>query len=85
MVGRLDHIFKDAVRVKEAQILQEKNGEVSIRIVKGAGYGMDDENSIRKEASTRLGPATKISFEYVDHIERTTSGKFRFILKGQSR
>jgi phenylacetate-CoA ligase len=85
MVGRLDHIFKDAVRVKEAQILQEKNGEVSIRIVKGAGYGMDDENNIRKEASTRLGPATKISFKYVDHIERTTSGKFRFILTGQSR
>jgi len=79
-VGRLDHLFKDAVNVTEAQIFQAKLEEVVLRIVRGSGYSKEDEMFILKEARMRFGNSIKILFEYVDQIPRTSSGKFRFVI-----
>jgi phenylacetate-CoA ligase len=80
LVGRLDHLFKDAVRVKHAQIVQTEIDEVIIRIVKDHAYTMEDEQEILREARLRLGSSIDIRFEYVDEIPRTKNGKFRFII-----
>jgi phenylacetate-CoA ligase len=79
-VGRLDHLFKDSANVVEAQLFQENAAEVVCRIVKTDVYGIEDERAIVAEVRTRLGSAIKIRFEYLEHIPRTKTGKYRFIV-----
>jgi phenylacetate-CoA ligase len=79
-VGRLDHVFKDVHHVREAQIVQERLDEVILRIVQTDGYTADEELIILKEIRQRLGRGMKIQFDYVNSIERTTGGKYRFIV-----
>ena len=80
LIGRLDHLFKDSHHVQEAQIIQNSIDEVILRVVKHESYSIKDEEIIRAEALLRLGSALKVNFEYVERIERTSSGKFRFIV-----
>lgn len=84
-VGRLDHLFKDSVNIKMAQIVQDKKGEVLLRIVRESNYSEKDEKTILREARVRLGSAMKISVEYVESIERGAGNKFRFVVSRLSR
>lgn len=79
-VGRLDHIFKDSLNVREAQIYQSNVGEISLRIVRSPEYSQKDKETIIYQTTRRLGKNIKIRFEYLDHIPREKNGKFRFIL-----
>jgi phenylacetate-CoA ligase len=76
---RFDYIFKDAVKIKEAQIVQYKLGEITIRIVKRDGYSIADENSLKKEVALKVSPSLNVKFEYLQEIERETTGKFRAV------
>ncbi len=78
-VGRLDHIFKDSKNVIEAQIVQNNVDEVLLKIVRDSGFNSHDERAIAEEARQRLGSSIKLRFEFVDHLPRTSNGKFRFI------
>lgn len=80
MVGRMDHIFKDLVNVREAQIFQEAPGQVSIRIVRGLLYRSADEKRLRSEISKRLGNDMDVRIEYWDSIPRGPGGKLRFVI-----
>lgn len=79
-VGRLDHLFKDAIQVVEAQLEQSDPTEVIIRIVPRSNYTHQDERRIESEARLRLGPDIRLRFEYVRALKRTAAGKSRFIL-----
>jgi len=79
-VGRLDHIFKGVEHVREAQIVQEQINELHLRIVRIDGFGPHDEQTILANARERLGPSILLRCEYVEAIERTTAGKFRFVV-----
>jgi phenylacetate-CoA ligase len=79
-VGRMDHIFKDLVRIREAQIYQVRPGELIYRIVRGNGYGPVDEQRLLHETRLRLGESASIQIEYMNSIERGTSGKLRFVV-----
>jgi len=81
-VGRLDHLFKDARGVREAQLVQTRLDEIVIRVVKENGF---DEAPVLAEARQRLGNSIAIRFEYVDAIKRTAAGKFRFIVSQLTR
>lgn len=86
LLGRLDHLFKDAHGVREAQLVQYKAGAVTIRIVADGPPGPELEAPIRAEAALRFAPGTALSFEYADQLEKTASGKTKFIvshIKGQ--
>jgi phenylacetate-CoA ligase len=87
LVGRLDHLFKNAPHVEEAQIIQTDVREVILRIVRAADYSTQDEGQILRESRLRLGGEIHIRFEYVDRIPRGAGGKFPFILSSidQSR
>ncbi len=78
-IGRLDHIFKDIVNVKEAQIVQKQKEEVILRVVKNKNYTKVDEDMIHKEASQRL-KGVNLTIEYVENIPRSSSGKLRFVI-----
>jgi phenylacetate-CoA ligase len=79
LLGRLDHLFKDSENVIEAQIQQDVPTEVTIRIVRGAKYGIKDEREIQAQARLRFGSGMNLVFEYVDSIPRSASGKFCFV------
>jgi phenylacetate-CoA ligase len=77
LVGRLDHLFKDARHLREAQIVQTQLDEVTLRVVTDDGFA---EQPILNEARQRLGATMKIRFERVPAIERTAGGKFQFVV-----
>jgi len=79
-IGRLDHIFKDMVNIKECQILQEHLERVVFRIVRGKGYTEKDEKTLLHEAVKRLGGQIKIEIVYVEKLERSARGKLRFVI-----
>jgi phenylacetate-CoA ligase len=79
-LGRLDHIFKDMVQVREAQIVQQQPGKIMVRIARGSKYGEADENLLRQEFAQRLGRDAEIEVQYVDSVGRTDSGKLRFVI-----
>jgi phenylacetate-CoA ligase len=80
-LGRLDHIFKDMIHVKEAQIIQYADLSLKFYIVKDRHYdSKDSENKLELEIKKRIGPEMKYSIEYVPKIERTASGKLRLVI-----
>jgi phenylacetate-CoA ligase len=79
-VGRLDHIFKDFEAVREAQIYQPDRERVVFRIVPGEGYDDDVESAVVAQARTRLGEDMDIDVTHVEEIERTDSGKMKFVV-----
>lgn len=86
-LGRLDHIFKDAINVREAQIIQEQSGEMILRVVRGPRYGAADEQALLEETRARVGPRMGVQLEYATALERTATGKLRLVIDrtGRSR
>lgn len=78
-IGRLDHVFKDLVNIREAQIVQKSMHELLINIVKGPMYDPSDEKQLYDELSLRL-TGIKFHIVYVDSIPRTPAGKLRFVI-----
>jgi len=79
-IGRMDHVFKDALMIKEAQIIQEAIDELKVLIVIREGFSQSDFEMLKKEFQTRLGNEMKLRFEIVDGIPREPNGKFRSVI-----
>jgi len=79
--GRLDHIFKDLIHIKEAQIRQISTDKIVFHIVKGKHFDKEKElDKLIYEINALF--KDKIEFEIVfkNFIERTESGKLRFVI-----
>jgi phenylacetate-CoA ligase len=79
-IARLDYLFKDALNVKEAQIVQDRLGEIKIIAVRRDAYDTKDEQALRRDIKTWLSPSLAVHFEYVDEVPREANGKFRAVL-----
>jgi phenylacetate-CoA ligase len=84
-LGRLDHVFKDAVTVREAQIMQSRVGEVTVRVVPGDGYSPDSERAFVDDLRRRVGEGTDVQVEHCERIPRDPSGKLRFVVSEVAR
>jgi phenylacetate-CoA ligase len=80
MVGRLDHIFKNQVRVREAQIYQPDLSRVVLRLVGATGFTTRDEQALIGAARTWLGDGLRIEIEHLQALPRTPAGKLRFVV-----
>lgn len=80
-VGRLDHLFKDSTGIAEAQIRQSSPGAVRILLVKGVAFTQREEANIREAARERFGNRLALSFDYVDAIPRSATGKLRLVVR----
>jgi phenylacetate-CoA ligase len=76
----LDRILFCLRNIREAQIRQEKIGEILVLVRRGADYTRKDENLLRAEIVKTIHDDSKVKIEYVDEIERTASGKLRFVV-----
>lgn len=79
-IGRMDHVFKDLVRIKEAQIFQKDPGAILIRVVRGEGYTSEDESRLFREFRKRVGDSAILNVEYVSCLPRSAAGKLRFVV-----
>ena len=80
-LGRLDHIFKDLINIKEAQIYQPSSHLVIFRIVKGEFYDIEkEEDKLYLEIRSRFERIIPWKVQYVSEIEKTKSGKLRFVI-----
>lgn len=79
-LGRMDHILKSMTNVREAQIVQERPGAITIRVVRGARYSDNDEIELLRAAHKRVGHDTEVTIQYVETLERSATGKLRFVV-----
>jgi len=79
-IMRFDYVFKDALNVKEVQVVQDEVRQIRVRIVRREAYRTSDENAIRSEIKRWISPSLGVQFEYVPEIERQANGKFRAVL-----
>lgn len=79
-IQRLDYVFKDILSLKECQVVQQRLGEIIIKIVRRDGYSIKDEETLRNNVIQWVSPTIKMRFEYVDSIPRSQSGKFRAVV-----
>lgn len=77
---RFDYLFKDTYSIKEVQVVQKREGEIILRIVRRENYDLRIEKSIKERVREWISPTIKVSFEYVQEIERTRAGKFRAVI-----
>ena len=77
--GRLDHIFKDAANVREAQVRQTTAGRMTLAVVRGPRYDTGDERRLRQAARARVGDEVAVDVVYVVALPRTAAGKLRFV------
>lgn len=79
-IGRMDHVFKDLVHIREAQIVQREPGDILIRVVRGKNYTGEDENQLIREMRKRVGDLAGLKVEYLSSLPRSASGKLRFVV-----
>lgn len=79
-IGRLDFVFKPVHTVIESQIVQLSKNEILVNVVPAESFSKDDENLIIETLQKYVGDLFKISLKLVDQVERTKSGKIRYVV-----
>jgi len=67
--------------VKQFQFYQENRGEVILYIVKKSTYNDLDHKKILNELHQKLGNNFKVEIKFKKKIDRTHSGKYRFLIQ----
>jgi phenylacetate-CoA ligase len=80
LVGRLDEAFHFSFGIKESQIIQDKLGSMTVKIVKDTCFSDKDIRLLDKELKKRLGDSMDIRYEIVEEIPRTNRGKYQFVI-----
>ena len=79
VVGRLDHIFKEAYDIVEAQIVQEVSTAVEVRVVPDQGFDAGSRRRLIRQVRSRLGADIDVDVTLVDQLPREPNGKFRAV------
>ena len=66
--------------VAQFQIVQEAVDRFRFRIVRGPGYGPASAERIESLVAERFGPGVAYECEFLEHIPREASGKYRFCI-----
>jgi phenylacetate-CoA ligase len=73
--------FEAFYNVRKMQLVQEKEGDLLVKIVKTPQYSSNDETEILLKMQECVGNGLNINFDYVDDIPSTVSGKHRFLIQ----
>ncbi len=79
-IKRFDYLFKETRSIKECQVIQRELGSIVFRIVRRDDYSRSVEDSLKKKVNEMISPSIECLFEYVNEIERTSSGKFKAVV-----
>ena len=67
--------------IKQFQFYQDKQGEVTFKIVRKNSYTDEDTNYIRRELMKKLADDFLLTIRFVNDIPRTKAGKYRFLIQ----
>ncbi|MDZ4720131.1 MAG: AMP-binding protein [Roseiflexaceae bacterium] len=96
IVGRLDdrirtpegrwvrvggHIIRPALGVKESQIVQIAIDHVIVRVVPGPHFEPASMDTVMAAARQYIGDSVRVTWEQVDSLPRTRSGKLRHVVR----
>jgi phenylacetate-CoA ligase len=79
-IGRLDHLFKDTLGIKQSQIVQTEVGKITINIIIDDNFSKKDINLLKNEIFVRFGESIDYEINEVTEIPRGANDKFRFII-----
>ncbi len=79
-VCNISVIAKKCRNVREMQVIQYREAEIVIKIVRDDKYSGADEQEVEHQFRRKVGNEIKINFEYVTKIERTVAGKYLSII-----
>ena len=68
------HLFKDC-GIATYQVTQESDYSLGVALVKTADQTAQQDEKLRRVINEHLGPSVPVSFRYVDHIDRSATGK----------
>jgi phenylacetate-CoA ligase len=81
LTGIYGLVAESSTNVNECQFYQDKMGEIVLKIVKTDNYSKADSESIQKSFQKRFGNEFNLKISQVDHIPRTETGKYRFLIQ----
>ncbi len=84
-VGRLDPIFKGGTGIKAAQIIQDVNGNIELRIVPDNNYSDALGAALKGELVKRVGTDSTITLILVGEIEKSKNGKIKSVINNYSK
>jgi len=76
----LDQIHELVENLERCQLVQERIGEVTVRVIPRPGFNAADEAELKGQLRKRLGAGTEIHVQLTDDLPRTARGKERFIV-----
>jgi len=74
------YIARSVKGIVKFQVIQEKIGEIHIRLAVDSRFPADGIDQVKKKAAQRLGGDDKITVEIVDDIKPARSGKYRPVI-----
>lgn len=76
----LTHPFKPMHTVEASQIVQDDYDSIEIRVVPAPGYSEADTQHLLREFRQRLGDGVHVRVTQVPELERSRSGKFKWVI-----
>lgn len=73
------HLFKDVDGFEEYQIVQDRKGDLRLRLVKGPRYTDRDLQYVTEAITRYFGSGTMINIEFVKSVRTDVSGKWRVV------
>jgi phenylacetate-CoA ligase len=67
--------------VEQFQFRQHQAGELILCIVKGKHYAATDSQKLQQELTKKIGDDMRLEIQFVDHLHRTATGKFKFLVQ----
>lgn len=78
-LGNISNCTKDTNGIIQFQIVQQRQREITIFLVKNDHYRVKDERVFLSNLKSRLGNSVSIRIEYRTEIPKEKSGKFRIV------
>lgn len=76
----LDQVHEFVENMERCQLVQERIGEVIVRVLPRPGFNDADAAELTRQLRKRLGQSTAIRVELVEDLPLTVTGKERFIV-----
>ena len=79
-VMRFDYLFKDTMGILEAQVVQERLGEIIVRLVVDPARAQEEMDAVRELVRKWISPRLAVRFELVDELPRRANGKLQAVV-----
>ncbi|MFK7974484.1 MAG: phenylacetate--CoA ligase family protein [Halioglobus sp.] len=74
------YVLREMEELDQFKIIQDTLTQLTVQLVTALDDTTAIESTITEQFRLRLGESLDVKFEYLDNIERETSGKFRYVV-----